>query len=203
MNVERLVVGDLETNCYLLYLDDSECIVVDAGGEAERIATAIEEKGLSPIAIVLTHSHFDHILAAPAIRDRYRIPILIHESDAANLNDPQSNFSALFDEPISFKADKTLVEGDVVELGDESLTVLHTPGHSRGSICLLSEDILVAGDLIFKAGIGRTDLPDGNYKDLVSSIERILKLPDSTVVFPGHGPRTSIGSERASLEEIR
>jgi len=202
MRVKRLVVGDLDANCYIISLEDGACIIIDPGADGDLIVRSIEDNELEPISIVLTHSHYDHIAAAPAIRERYGIPILIHESDADSLADSKSNFSAVFDEPIAFRADKTISDGDIVELGGEKMTVLHTPGHSPGSICIRANDFLISGDTIFREGIGRTDLPGGDYAQLTSSIRRILELPDQTTLHPGHGPRTTIGAERPSLEGI-
>jgi len=200
LNVQEIIVGELETNCYILWdIARSHVLVVDPGAQPEKIIETLDKLGLSPTEIVLTHSHYDHIGAIPALKSRYGILVAIHKSDAPNLESPQANFSALFMENIAFKADKTLVEGDKWQFDKSELSVLYTPGHSEGSISLAAKGLVLSGDTIFKSGIGRTDLPGGNYSQIVKSVKRLLGFRDLTKVYPGHGPRTTIGDERIFL----
>ena len=200
MNVQEIIVGELETKCYILWdLPKTHVLIVDPGAQPEKIIETLDKLDLSPTEIVLTHSHYDHIGAIPALKKRYNAPIAIHKFDAANLENPQANFSALFMEHIAFKADRTLVEGDKWKFDKNELSVLHTPGHSEGSISLAAAGFVLSGDTIFKSGIGRTDLPGGNYNKIVRSVKRLLGFRDQTKVYPGHGPRTTIGDERIFL----
>ena len=150
--------------------------------------------------IVLTHSHYDHIAAAPELRDKLGIPIAIHETDAAYLKDPELNFSVAFDRPVSFEPDKLLKGGDKWVLNDGELRVFHTPGHTQGGISIIGPGIVFSGDTLFKMGMGRTDLPGGDYDKLKESIRRLLELPEQTVVYPGHGPETTIGDEMDNFQ---
>jgi glyoxylase-like metal-dependent hydrolase (beta-lactamase superfamily II) len=203
LNYRRVVVGDLETNCYILWDDSKDVVlIIDPGAQVAKICEILSEKELTPTEIVLTHSHYDHICAAPELKETFGIPISIHADDAENLKKSTSNFSAVFGEDVEFEADRILHEGDIWSFGDEYLKVLHTPGHSEGSISLVSNQIILTGDTVFKCGIGRNDLPGGNYGCLRESIGRLLTFPDETVLFPGHGPRTTIGDERIFLSEI-
>jgi glyoxylase-like metal-dependent hydrolase (beta-lactamase superfamily II) len=203
MNYRRIVVGDLQTNCYAVW-DDSKKIVllIDPGAQPEKIIEVIEDRELVPTEIILTHSHYDHIGAALQIKERYSAPIAIHRDDADNLKSAAANFSAMFEECVEFEADRILEGGDSWDLDGEKLRVLHTPGHSEGSIVLTSDKIIFAGDTIFQSGVGRTDLPGGNIAELRKSIARLLQFDDATEVFPGHGPRTTIGDERTLLSQI-
>ncbi len=195
MKIDRLILGEIDTNCYIVSALNSECIIVDPADSPERIVSFINSAGLRPIKIVLTHCHVDHILAAPALREKYSAEILIHEADADALEDPMANLSALFDRPISFLADKALKDGDTIEFGGESFAVMFTPGHTPGGICLYSPGFLLSGDTLFELGYGRTDLPGGSHGELMKSIAKLMALPDDTAVYPGHGPSTTIGDE--------
>lgn len=203
MNYRRIVVGDLQTNCYAVWDDSKETVLlIDPGAQAELILEIIEEKGLTPTEIVLTHSHYDHIGAVPKIVERFPVPIAIHRNDADNLKSANGNFSAMFEERVEFEADRILEDGDSWNLDGEKLRVIHTPGHSKGSIVLAGDKILFAGDTIFNSGVGRTDLPGGDISTLRKSIARLLQFDDDAEVFPGHGPRTTIGQERKFLSQI-
>jgi len=195
-----VVVGGLETNCYLVYCEATkDCVVVDPGAEAEKIFPVIAEDGLRPIALINTHGHIDHIGANRDLKDKFDIPLWIHAADKEMLVRPQSLELSLFlgahDSP---PPDAFLADGDEIEVGRGRLRVLHTPGHSPGSISLLGDGFLLSGDTLFFEGVGRTDLPGGSQRQLENSIcEKILTLPDATEVLPGHGPATSVGFERA------
>jgi len=203
VNYRRIVVGDLQTNCYAVWDDSKETVLlIDPGAQPNLILEILDEKELVPTEIILTHSHYDHIGAALQIKQRYSAPIAIHRDDADNLKSAAANFSAMFDESVEFEADRILEGGDSWDLDGEKLRVLHTPGHSKGSIVLISDKIIFAGDTIFQSGVGRTDLPGGNSTTLRKSLARLLQFDDAVEVFPGHGPRTTIGDERNFLSQI-
>ena len=199
MNYEILIVGPLETNCYLVYCQDSlECAVVDPGAEADRIFLMIARKSLKPELILNTHGHIDHIGANKDIKEKFNIPLYIHSADSPMLENVQQSEIAIFlgavDSP---SPDHLLNDGDKIKIGKSSLRVIHTPGHSPGSVSFLGDGFLLSGDSLFFGGVGRTDLPGGSWKDMESSIKnKILTMPDEMVVLPGHGPSTTVGQEK-------
>jgi hydroxyacylglutathione hydrolase len=199
MKTKTIVVGALETNCYLVYCEETRvCAVVDPGAEPERIFPEIYDEGLKPALIINTHGHIDHTGANRDIKDKFGVPLVIHAADGPMLGKTQSLELSLFlgakDSP---PADRFVADGDAIEIGRGVLRVLHTPGHTPGSICLLGDGFLLSGDTLFCEGVGRTDLPGGSAKHLEKSIRtKIMTLPDETVVWPGHGPHTTVGQER-------
>jgi hydroxyacylglutathione hydrolase len=205
--------GALQANCYLLAAGAGEpCVIVDPGQDAEEpVAQAIREHNLSPVAVVLTHGHFDHCFAITPICDGNDIPGWIHPEDREMLSDPMKGISAetqaFFGGRLEMRepADvRELTDNAVLDLAGLRLTVDHTPGHTRGSVTFRSGTeeggrLLFAGDTLFAGSIGRTDLPGGDVRQMAKSLRtRILTLDDDTVVLPGHGPTTTIGRERAS-----
>ncbi len=188
MFVKMFAVGLYETNCYLIGdLKAEEALVIDPGfdnaSEAQRVLGEIERNKFHVKYIVNTHGHVDHIGGNKALKDATGASLLIHELDAPMLT--------------GIVPDRTIGEGDVLELGEVKLRVLHTPGHSPGSIALLAADSIFLGDTLFAGSIGRYDLPGGSLEQLMNSIKtRLLTLPDTTKVYPGHGPATTIGEER-------
>ena len=196
--IHTLVVGQLQTNCYILK-SRSEAIVVDPGDEPERILKFIQDINAAPARIVATHTHFDHVLAVDGVRRATKTPFLIHRDDLPMLQSMQSRVRQFmgFEVPPPPKVDGYLKDGDTLELGDEAIRILHTPGHSPGSISLAGSGYVLTGDALFNQSIGRTDLPGGDLKILMHSIkDRIFKLEDNTIVYPGHGPETTIGDEK-------
>jgi len=196
--IHTLVVGRLQTNCYILK-SRSEAIVVDPGDEPERILKFIQDINAAPARIVATHTHFDHVLAVDGVRRTTKTPFLIHRDDLPMLQSMQSRVRQFmgFEVPPPPKVDGYLKDGDTLELGDEAIRILHTPGHSPGSISLAGSGYVLTGDALFNQSIGRTDLPGGDLKILMHSIkDRIFKLEDNTIVYPGHGPETTIGDEK-------
>ncbi len=201
MKYEVVVVGALETNCYLVYCPETrDCAIVDPGADPELIFAAIAENELRPVVILNTHGHIDHIGANRDMKDKYHIPLRIHAADGQMLTATQNvEVGLLLNAKESPPADSFLKEGEAVTIGRSSLTVIHTPGHSPGSISLLGDSLLLSGDTLFCGGVGRTDLPGGSYRDLEISITRkILTLDENLLVLPGHGPHTTIGQERRS-----
>ena len=198
VRIHTLVVGQLQTNCYILQ-SQSHALLVDPGDEPERILRHLKNLPVSPDKIVATHTHFDHILGVDAIRTELRIPFLIHQSDLSMLESMQSRVRQIMglSVPPPPKVDAFLNGGDSIRVGEEVVKVIHTPGHSPGSVSLAGDGFVLTGDALFNQSIGRTDLPGGNFDTLVDSItNRLFKLADSTIVYPGHGPETSIGNEK-------
>ncbi len=200
MYLDTLVVGDLATNCYVVGCERTRtCGVIDPGGDAEIILAKVAERDLALQWVLLTHSHFDHVLAIPEIVRETEARVAIHEADAESLYHPPEWCRAfVHDLPEGVSADRTLSDGDHVSIGDLDLEVIHTPGHTPGGISLRieAEDILFSGDALFREGLGRSDLPGGNARLLQDSItRRLLTMPDRTTVYPGHGPITTIGHE--------
>jgi glyoxylase-like metal-dependent hydrolase (beta-lactamase superfamily II) len=198
MKYELIIVGSLETNCYLVYDEGTlECAVIDPGAEPEKIIPAIAELGLRPVVILNTHGHVDHVGANSDIKERFHVPLWIHSLDKPLLDVMKGSELSLFlgakDSP---PPDKFLKDREIISIGKISLKVVHTPGHTPGSVGFYGHGILFSGDTLFSGGVGRTDLPGGSRKDLEKSIRiRIQTLPAETVVLPGHGPMTTVGQE--------
>jgi glyoxylase-like metal-dependent hydrolase (beta-lactamase superfamily II) len=198
VEIHTLVVGQLQTNCYILK-SGTEATIVDPGDEPERILKFIKDINATPTRIVATHTHFDHVLAVDGVRKATKAPFLIHSDDLPMLQSMQSRVRQFmgFEVPPPPKVDGYLKDGDSLKLGGETIRVLHTPGHSPGSISLSGNGYVLTGDALFNQSIGRTDLPGGDLKTLVRSIkEQLFKLGDDTTVYPGHGPETTIGDEK-------
>jgi hydroxyacylglutathione hydrolase len=203
MKIICLPVGPLQANCYLPADERGAAAVIDPGGDPEEIFSVIEREDWTPVAVINTHGHIDHVAANRAVVERYRVPLLIHRLDAPGLSDPEINLSSLglgrLDSP---PPDRELGDGDEIPVGSLVLRVLATPGHSPGSISLLLEvgqgpATIFTGDTLFAGGVGRTDFPGGSIDRLVSSIrDRLLVFPDDTVILPGHGGSSTIGEER-------
>lgn len=199
LKIEQITVGPLQSNCYIVMCPDThQAVVVDPGGEADKILETIRELGAKPVMILNTHGHGDHIEANDTIKQTFDIPLAIHEGDAHMLTDPNSNFSAYLGAPITSPvADRILRDGDEVDFAGRKIKVLHTPGHSPGGISLLIENHLFSGDALFKMTVGRTDFPGASHEVLIKGIkEKILSLDDEILVYPGHGPITTVGEER-------
>ena len=193
-----MVVGQLQTNCYVIE-SLGHALVVDPGGEPERILRFIKDLNATTTRIVATHTHFDHVLGVDGVRKSTNTPFLIHRDDLPMLESMQSRVRQFmgFEVPPPPKVDGYLKDGESLNLGDETIRVLHTPGHSPGSISLSGYGYVLTGDALFNQSIGRTDLPGGDLETLVRSIrERLFKLDDETIVYPGHGPETTIGDEK-------
>jgi len=192
-------VGPFEMNCYIIYSDTTgECILIDPADDLEEIAEILEDSGLKPVAIFNTHNHIDHLCHVSKIQKQYDLPFYICEKDLPVFNSLEDQ-GMLFGLKVSDPPEVTqyVNDGEIFELIGEKFSILHTPGHSPGSICLHFHGHVFVGDVLFQDSIGRTDLLGGNYKQLLESIEvKLLTLPGETVVYPGHGPSTTIGRER-------
>jgi hydroxyacylglutathione hydrolase len=198
VKIHTLVVGQLQTNCYILQSQD-HVLVVDPGDEPERILRFVKDIKAAPKNIIATHTHFDHVLGVDSVRKAVKAPFVIHHDDLPLLQVMQTRVRQFmgFEVPPPPTVDNYVKEGDVFKLGKDEIRIIHTPGHSPGSISLAGDGFVLTGDALFNQSIGRTDLPGGDLKTLLSSIKnKLFKLEDETVVYPGHGPETTIGDEK-------
>ena len=198
MILKRLVVGPFGSNCYIVGSESGkEGMIIDPGDEAGVILEKVKDSGLEIKSIVLTHGHIDHIGALKEVKKATGAEVAIHADEADSLQEQPLSTLLGLSYPTPPPADRSLQDGDSIEIGDLHFSALHTPGHSPGGICLLGQGVVFSGDTLFNYGIGRTDLPGGNYNQLMNSIHtRLMTLPDDTTVYPGHGPETTIGAER-------
>lgn len=200
MNLWTQPLGPIQTNGFVLSNEAGKGIVIDPGMHPESMIEHI--KDLEIVAILLTHAHFDHMAGLEQVREVTKAPVYIHDLEEDWLTNPEKNGSAhwsMVTEPIICQpSDQVLQDGQILQLAGFTLQVLHTPGHSPGSVSfyLEQEQLLIAGDTLFAGSIGRTDLHNGDYDTLMTSIKtKILTLPEETVVYPGHGPQTTVGHE--------
>jgi glyoxylase-like metal-dependent hydrolase (beta-lactamase superfamily II) len=203
MEINPLVLGLYETSCYVLRKDttQSECVVIDTGLDADGMVEYLAAKKLEPAAIILTHGHADHIGGVAKVKGKYSdARIYIHQADASMLTNRQDNLSSFAGVMIEApEADVQVKDGDIIEEAQIKLTVIHTPGHTPGGMSLLCRDeaVVFTGDTLFADSVGRSDFPGGSMPRLIESIKtRLFVLPDETVVYPGHGPKTNIGHEK-------
>lgn len=199
MKVIQIPNGQFVENSYLL-IDDAagECAIIDPGEEAGLIANELAAAGVRPVAIWLTHAHIDHVLGVPRFTADTAVPVYLHPADRP-LYDRVADQAAAFGMRAGAlpAPDRVLAHGDVLPVGGLRFRVRHAPGHSPGSVVFEGEGAVFTGDVLFQGSIGRTDLPGGDYETLLRSIEReLLTLPDSTIVYSGHGPETTVGRER-------
>lgn len=198
--VLRYIVGPVCTNCYLLVNHKTgELLVVDSGDQAQLIEKQIEKTGAKPVAILLTHGHFDHAGAAEALADKYQISIYAHEAERETLEDPGLNLCGMIGEHKVYHADIFVKDEEVLNLAGFSIRVFFTPGHTIGGCCyyIADEKILFSGDTLFQESVGRTDFPRGSASDLIRAIrEKLMPLPDDVTVYTGHDESTLIGYER-------
>jgi len=201
--IEILKVGQLAANCYLFYDSETkESFIIDPGDDTEYIINKLSDLSLNPKAILATHGHFDHILAVTELKLAYNIPFYAHRGDAAIVNRMERTaryFTGAAADPAP-KIDKPLVPERTLGVGNLSLKIIYTPGHTPGSVCLYceKENIIFTGDTIFADGnYGRTDLTGGDAKKLKDSILKVLSLPDNTTIYPGHGEKTNVRKEKS------
>jgi len=198
MQIETFSLGPLGTNCYIVSKDD-KALIFDPGGDASVVEQYVQKNKLTPLAILLTHAHYDHIGAVDRLRKLYTIDVYLHEEEVDWLENPELNRSSFgMDEIITEAPDKILSPGSFT-LGPFEFDVVHTPGHSPGSVSFIFNhaEFTISGDVLFNRGIGRTDLPEGSIDQLVHSIStKLYTLPDTYTVYPGHGPHTIIGEEK-------
>lgn len=197
MKIIKLAIGSYQTNCYLVADEETKAaFIIDPAGDLEQIKNLIDTKAYDLKYIILTHGHGDHIGAVEGLKEAYDADLLIHEEDAEMLRDYQLNLTFRMGKKIEIEADQTFRDGDTLTVGDLELNFIHTPGHSKGSSCILVNDSLFSGDTLFLNSIGRTDLYGGDRREIIESIKnKLLILPKETKVYPGHGQATSIKNE--------
>lgn len=199
LKIETMTVGMAQSNCYIVH-NETEAIIVDPGGEQARIEQTIERLDIKPIAILLTHTHYDHIGALEGIRDTYNVPVYVAAEENNWLMDPMRNLSGYVGESITTRpAEEELLIGDEMTIGDFTFKVLPTPGHSPGGVSFVFEegDFVITGDALFGGSIGRTDFPGSNHEQLLTSIrEQLFTLPEHYTIYPGHMGRSTIGHEK-------
>ena len=201
MKIQKFIVGSMGTNCYFLIGGDSgECAVVDPGAEAGKIIAKLEEKNLKCTHILLTHAHFDHIMALEEVRAETGAPVFVHEADSDFLTDNDLNCMSVFSsENLKINpADRLIRDGDELEIAGETVKVMHTPGHTPGSVCFLCGSDIISGDTLFRGSIGRYDLPGGDFMTLLGSLKALSELEGDRRVYPGHGPSTILDRERGA-----
>lgn len=200
MNVTYFSVGGLGTNCYIVSDNSGHAAIIDPGGDAQRILNAVKDKNLTVAFILLTHAHFDHIMAAEELCDATGAQLCVGAGDAPMLFDADFNLSAMVypEQAVELTPSRLLFEGDILRFGDATLTVMETPGHTRGGVCYLGEDVLFSGDTLFAGSIGRTDLPGGDMTVLRRSLARLAELDGDYTVYPGHGEETTLSFEKAA-----
>ncbi len=206
LSVKSFVFNPIQVNTYVVYNENKECVVIDAGNmerfEDEQIINYIDKNGLKPLMLLNTHSHIDHVMGNKTLADKYGIQLAASPVEKPFYDKVWAYASAF---GLDFTQDRCLApsidlaDGEIIKLGDDELKVLYTPGHAPGHVCYYDENggVVFTGDTLFYRGIGRCDLPGGNYYEIEKSLREVLyKLPDNTVVYCGHGPTTSIGDEK-------
>lgn len=199
MILDSLPTGPLEVNCYIIGCEETKkAAVIDPGGHVDRILQRLDKHQLKAVMIINTHGHFDHVGGNRELLDATDAELIIHRDDCPILERAGEHAAAYGLQVESSPAPtRELVGGETIPLGNLSLQVIHTPGHSPGGVCLYVNDSLVVGDTLFAGSIGRTDLPGGDHQLLINGIkEKLLPLPETTKVYPGHGPMTTIGQEK-------
>lgn len=198
--IDSRILGMVGTNCYLLCnMDIKECVLIDPADSQDEISRMIDESGCSLKGILLTHGHFDHIMAADAVRDKYGVKVYASCDEKNTLEQPHINLGEAYGLKLSVKADVWHKDGEILKLAGFDIEALHTPGHTEGGSCYYIREIgvLFSGDTLFCGSVGRTDFPRGSMSEIVRSIkEKVMVLPDDTKVYPGHGEGTSVGYER-------
>lgn len=201
INLHTVIVGNIETNCYIVETKSKNALIVDPGAEGDKILSAVKSKGLTPTKILLTHGHHDHIGAIKEIKAVYPdVEVMIGEFDAEMLSNVALNLARIryitterFD---GLKEDIRLKDGDIFKLDELEFKVIHTPGHTKGGIATICSNVIFTGDTIFKDTVGRTDLPGGSYDQILSSVARLAELSDDYVLLCGHGEATTLSREK-------
>ncbi len=210
MRIQNFILGDFQTNSYVLTADgdSKDCLIIDTGLEVEALMGYLDENELNPVAVVLTHGHADHVVGVEDLRKKFpEIKVAIHKDDAEMLTRPTLNMSPLAGRMFKTAEAEVIIENEgPIEFAGIKLDVIHTPGHTRGGICLYcaADGVVFAGDTLFATSIGRTDLPGGNYDQLIEGIKtKLLTLPEETKVLTGHGPATTIAAEKKFNQYLR
>lgn len=201
MYIRRFLLGALWANGYLVVDKEGKGVFVDPGGNPQDVIDFMEKQGVDLEWVLLTHGHADHICGLEKLRTFAREGVAVHSLDAPMLGSPEQNLSAFMQERcLSAPPEKELEDGDTIRAGNLAISVIHTPGHTPGSVCFhvreKGEEVLLSGDTLFAQSVGRTDLPGGNQGQLLESLRKIAYLPDEMAVYPGHGPESTVGSQR-------
>ena len=205
MEIESLRVGQLETNCYLVFCPKTkEAVIIDPGDAGDFISQKILDLKLKPKLILATHGHFDHILAVTELKLAFNIPFLMHKDDLFLLKRVKRTAEYFLGYPADLPpvVDRYLTEGESIMFGKEKLKVIETPGHTPGGVSLFAKGVLFSGDTLFCQGVGRTDFSYCSYKDLMKSLQKLFKLPGKTVVYPGHGSETNLVAEQSFFRKV-
>lgn len=202
--IMKLVVGELQENCFILFDENKDAFVVDPGGSSENIIEAIEKNGLNIKYILLTHGHFDHVGAVAALVKKYKAPVYMSKDDRAFLESPKEVRASSFGMQIeAADVDVFVKEGDKIPFSEGTIKVIETPGHTLGSVCYLFENYLFAGDTLFNGSIGRTDFPESDHSLMIESLKKLKKLDDEIYVLSGHGPESQISYEKMTNPYLR
>ena len=202
--IMKLVVGELQENCFILFDENKDAVVVDPGGSSENIIEAIDKNSLNIKYILLTHGHFDHVGAVAALVKKYKAPVYMSKDDRAFLESPKEVRASAFGMQIeAADVDVFVKEGDEIPFSEGTIKVIETPGHTLGSVCYLFENYLFAGDTLFNGSIGRTDFPESNHSLMIESLKKLKKLDDEIYVLSGHGPESQISYEKMTNPYLR
>ncbi len=198
MKIEKFVLGILSTNSYIVSDENKNAVIFDCGVYSATISSYIEENELKLKKILLTHSHFDHIGGCAQLQEQTGAPVYIHEAEEDSLNDGDKNLANAFPFSSFEKIEdyRTISDGDVIKVGDMQFKVMHTPGHSKGSVCYIIEDVIFAGDTVFAGSVGRTDNYGGNQAEQRKSLKRLIELDGDYKLLCGHGEDTTLDVER-------
>jgi len=206
LKIKSFVFNTLQENTYIIHNEEGECVIIDAGNytaaENDEILGYIEAHKMKPIMLLSTHSHIDHVMGNAVLSRKFGIPLAACPVERSYYNKVwmyAEVFGIKFDQDSCIYPSIDLAEGELVKIGDDALKVLYTPGHAKGHVSFYSENdgFVLTGDTLFRRGIGRSDFPGGSYEQLENSLKNVLyKLPDNTIVYPGHGPTTTIGEEK-------
>lgn len=191
-----LPVGQLQANCYLVWDENCNAVMIDPGDEADRLLRIVNKRGLSLSAVLLTHAHFDHMMAVNAVKAETGAPVMVHAAEEPALTDERINLSSMVGTPYRTTADRLLQDGETIKVGNLTFTVVHTPGHTVGSCCYLMGNLLFSGDTLFADSIGRTDFPGGSMTVMQQSLAKLCTYPDPIGVLSGHGEATTLGREK-------
>ena len=202
MKVERFLTGILSTNCYVAWNEQTkEAVIVDPAAYSKKLAEFLREEGLKPQAVLLTHGHFDHIMGLDALLEEYPVPVYVHGAEKGLIADPKTNLSLTYTNGYVFEDATYVTDGQKIAAAGVTFEVLFTPGHTSGGCCYYAEteNMLFSGDTLFRCSVGRSDLPTGDETTLIRSIkEKLLVLPENTVVYPGHMAATTVQTEKTA-----
>ncbi|MFR8506774.1 MAG: MBL fold metallo-hydrolase [Peptoniphilus sp.] len=202
--IMKLVVGELQENCFILFDENKDAFVVDPGGSSENIIEAIDKNELNIKYILLTHGHFDHVGAVAALVKKFKAPVYMSKDDRAFLESPKEVRASSFGMQIeAADVDVFVKEGDEIPFSEGTIKVIETPGHTLGSVCYLFENYLFAGDTLFNGSIGRTDFPESDHSLMIESLKKLKKLDDEIYVLSGHGPESQISYEKMTNPYLR